>query len=293
MRLATRAIINLLPLLTLIEPCISQNVRHDHAYGIDYGYVELRSGQETAIEYYTSDGIIPINRNITSFNLHTVTGIEPTLDMSIDVPVMNGHVQDASIFYKYGDYELFNSNPQFFPSVGFTFPLSYYSTESFDAIGREAVTFSGRALVIVRFFRHTTLSTEGGIDYSFDQVPTSVPASFMLRTWISEFRTEVWLNSVNGIGGERFLRMDDYDFSFQKLRVSYCQIGGKLSHTLGLFYKDYFEAPSLEISAGSSYVFAGENAPASFKIFAGVRYLFRPKVSEMPGSDGAPELRPD
>lgn len=206
-----------------------------------------------------------IKRTSISVNLYSAMGITNWLDAQISVPYVfvdedNNGMQDFSAYLKGAIInKQCKSGTRFrlMISVGTSFPMSNYETESAYSIGQQAKALDGRIIIQITKPNGFFIMGQGGYTNRDEPVTSSYPAAIKIGWAKADYYIDFYYDQQIAIGGNDYLDygQEKKDFgqtniTFQSLGVSYGKIG--LS-----YYKPFKNNSG--ISFGGSYVLWGRN----------------------------------
>lgn len=209
--------------------------------------------------YFSSVGPINFERNQAILGLYGTYGITDKWNVILNLPMINFKPQDAAIFTKYKLVDVKGNKGEFTlaPAIGVSFPISNYRFQSGQAIGQQATQIQPKIVLQYKHKSNLFIQAQGGYNYAFDPVPSSVSVSVKLGYIYKAWYFDAWFDYQYGIGGE------DYGLikpDFRKLGVSYNKIGGVIYRNIG---------EKWGVFINGSYIISGRNIGQAYAVSAG------------------------
>jgi hypothetical protein len=209
--------------------------------------------------YFSSVGLINFERNQVILGAYGTYGITDKWNVILNLPLINFKPQDAAVFTKFKLVDVKGENGEFTlaPALGFSFPMSNYRYQSGQAIGQQAIQIQPKLIIQYKHKANWFIQTQGGYNYAFDPIPSSVSASVKLGYIYKAWYFDAWFDYQYGIGGE------DYGLikpDFRKLGVSYDKVGGVIYRNVG---------KKTGVFVNGSYIFSGRNIGKAYAVSAG------------------------
>lgn len=224
----------------------------------------LSGAYQHSEKFYAGFNTITYPRSLASVSLFGEYGVLNNFDVIANIPLINGQFQDASFFVKYGlPFDVCDVDSPFriIPAVGVSFPLTNYETQAGDAIGQRATQIQPKLVLQYQMKLGFFIQAQGGYNYSFSPVPSSIPISGKIGFSQKKVYTDIWFDYQKGLGDIEWIGGASQDF--RTLYVSYSKIGG-------VFY--YTVKPKFGLFLNGSYVLSGINLGKSFSMGAGLVY---------------------
>ncbi len=258
----------LLPIFTLAQGPISGFLPGATTTDLAIGY-----SPESYDFYFFGDEKQEQQVSSHSYNIFIEHGFSPRSSLVLNIPYIvideeNAGLQDATLALKYRNQrtEYANGNMNFITSVGLTFPISDYPTETDTPIGIKAFTFQGRLVAQYNWNYGTFLHIQSGLDFQFIPVSrSSIPVQIRAGMGAANFYFDVWLEWMNAINAG----------------VDTSVTGGEGSSWLktgGTFYYPFTDR--LGAFAGMSYVLTGQNIGQSLRFNVGAVYKWNRKKDD-------------
>ncbi len=217
-------------------------------------------------KFYAGQGLINYKRTLSGATLFGEYGITESTDAILSIPFINGAFQDASIFIK---YRLFRK--QFgeafpltiMPSIGATFPISNYPTQTGQSIGQRAVQLQPKLVLQFNTKPGIFVQAQSGYNYTLEPVPASIPFSAKIGYAGKKLYSDFWFDYQKGLGD--IIWYGGASIDFRTLYVSYSKIGGVIYYGI---------KPKIGIFVNGSYILSGINTGKAYSIGAGLVYKF-------------------
>mgnify|MGYP000515942105 CR=1 FL=1 len=212
------------------------------------GVLDLAAGLafENASEYYALNKI-EYGRSLFIVNTFGEYGITDKWDAIASVPLINGKLQDASLFTK---YELVKfKGLSIIPAVGISFPLSNYNTETSQAIGQRATNLQGKMVLQYKANSPWFIQAQATYQNTLDPVPHAYGWSTKIGYGKGKWYADLWYDQQISTGDATFLGSIPYN-TFRELGVDYQRIGGVVYYQF---------KPKFGISLAASRVVNGRN----------------------------------
>ncbi|MGB0933197.1 MAG: hypothetical protein ACPGU5_02880 [Lishizhenia sp.] len=224
---------------------------------------------QTSNQFYAGVSKVKLTRNIFSIGAFGAYGITNKWDVVLNLPLINGQLQDAAIGTKYEliKTKLFGKQLSILPSITFSTPLSNYNTENSQAVGQKATVISPRLIVQQNLPFGLFIQLQSGYNYALSPVTSSVPFSTKLGGSFGKLYVDFWYDYQKGFGNKDYSGAVPYS-SFRELVVNHNRVGGVFYYTLkektGVFFN-------------YSYTINGRNTSQALGLGAGVVFKLKTK----------------
>jgi hypothetical protein len=219
----------------------------------------LGLGFEDTKHYFAGTEKTDISRNLYYANLYGAYGVSKNFDISLSVPYLvsnqNRDFQDLLVFAKYRFFERAFDTRNFQASlaIGFSTPLSDYSTGGLNDIGQQATVVESR--LVLHYHLNTgwfaTLIT--GFSYKFKETPNSFPATLKLGKTLEKWYYDFYYSYQYSFGGIDY-RGTPSPQNFKEIGVNFHKVGGTVYRPLSKNLGGYI---SLSYVLGGRNVFQG------------------------------------
>jgi hypothetical protein len=224
---------------------------------------------QTSSTFYAGTNRIELSRNIFSIGAFAAYGLTDKWDVVVNLPLINGQLQDGAIGTKYQlvKTKIGGKQLSILPALTFSTPLSNYNTENSQAVGQRATVMSPRLIVQQNLPFGLFIQLQSGYNYALSPVASSVPFSAKIGGGFGKLYVDVWYDYQQGFGDKDYLGAIPYS-SFREFVVNHNRIGG-------VFYYSLKEKTGVFLNY--SYTINGRNTAEALGIGAGVVLKFKTK----------------
>lgn len=225
-----------------------------YAQGVVDGFFKGKGRTDVAVGFayekaklYYAAQTLTYGRQLNIFNTFAEYGITNKWDVIGAAPLINGQLQDASIFTKYE--VLSRKGIAVIPALGISFPMSDYNTETSQSIGQRATNLQPKLVLQYKPNTPWFVQTQAGYQYTLDPVHHAWSWSAKIGYGKGKWYGDFWFEQQSSLSDVIYLGTVPYN-DFRELGVSYQRIGGIIYYQL----KERFG-----ISISASKVLTGKN----------------------------------
>lgn len=224
---------------------------------------------ESSEKFYAGTQSLALPRDIFSIGAFGAYGITNKWDVVVNIPLINGQLQDGAIGTKYQllKTKIGGKNLSILPALTFATPLSNYNTENSQSVGQRATLLSPRLIIQQSLPFGLFIQLQSGYNYAISPVASSVPFSAKVGGGFGKLYVDLWYDYQKGFGDKDYSGSVPYS-SFRELVVNYNRIGGVIYYTIkektGMFLN-------------YSYTINGRNTAQAIGIGVGVVFKLKTK----------------